>query len=1258
MIQRISLTKGAFSLLKRRYTAVLGKCLLAASCSIFLAVPSLANIPAPGSSFSVNENMSFKNEGSLSYGNITGGSGFTLSLEQTSIDATSVSMEGIKASLTDAALSSAEALRVNETTLASGHLKAAQNIVLSAPLNVLSGHNSLTSTGKDIYLGYGVNISGSATLDLQAAGEITGAEIRGTNLNADYVTAMGDVNFANGEFTSQNKFGPTSFYGGLELDHMTTKMGMVQAAGNVSVTGGSFSAGLAVLMGNNSFANAQVSFDQVVASNLELNGGSLEISSNTANAISHDLTLRDADTTIGNLKVEGGATVRGGSFKADTIELNGASFSSVQASMANPTLNGPLSVLDQAVLTAPAEALATQPLSIRAGTVNAEGDFAPTKLEIDGSALNVSGALDIGMPDFQLADSNITAKGATLGDFISTGQSSLQTTSDITLQNTAVNSGRLIVTADLDAGIVKGETLQLQNGAAASIQASRTSFANIQGAGSLSAHNLTLSNDMNLAGGNLVLTGQTSIEGNLGLERVKGSVNDLEVMGTTDLKASSLTGRNITLGRGATLDETSVLEARSLVTGGDIILANNAELLAGDISMGSANLILEGAQGQRAIAAVGDFGNGDMTVDANSLLSIGNTMPDWTNMGMDGHGASAALGLWTPFELAAGAHADVGAGSIARARSAGANTINFTSDSLLITNARVASRDGAGAISAQNQANANVAAGAHLHILQAQSDGLYRVLGENITVNYEGDAWQGDNVNTDSRLIKLERLGGDKLGWFQAKKVSASDSLPGLTPPIGPGIDDAGDKGQIPPETDFIPSTPITPSNPSAPDKPVVPDTPERPTPPDTPETPPTAPDTPVTPPTTPDTPETPPSEPDTPETPPEDPDTPAAPDEPYLPVEPDQTPPHVYTPGQRFLSRALNFWFIGHDGPLAAKTIESACRIFALGAVPELTVAANQAGYAAMQARMGAASPATNQAINSDGELIADNSATWHGFALWITPLYKSVNGYSLSSGNWDTDVNGGLGGVALGGDYTFENNLRLGLSFNIGGGYSHGNGSLADTTNSMSFWGLGAYAGWNWDNLDISADVAYTSTYNKLKQELPSGMQMDDLKSDITAWALSAGVDLGWTLRTDYVDIRPHAGARYTCLYNDSYDVNSGGTVLEGKAKSANVWTFPVGMSFQKQFTFDNGWRFEPMLDLAVIPAAGENKTKTEVRYTGTDTWMNLKDQFMDDISYRGSFGMKISSDNISLGVNYSMQAGAKTNSQTVMGSFVYSF
>ena len=365
---------------------------------------------------------------------------------------------------------------------------------------------------------------------------------------------------------------------------------------------------------------------------------------------------------------------------------------------------------------------------------------------------------------------------------------------------------------------------------------------------------------------------------------------------------------------------------------------------------------------------------------------------------------------------------------------------------------------------------------------------------------------------------------------------------------------------------------------------------------------------------------------------------------------------------GVRFLSRAARTDYIA-DARQAAVTIESAARMALVGAVPQMTMAASNAAGNAVTQRTSLAQPGGNaiQSVALDGSMQTGASAgdaAKTGFAMWIMPLYQSSNGFGMKAGNFDMDFSGGLGGVAIGADYTFDNAVRAGITFNIGGGYAQGSGDLNETTNNMNFWGIGAYAGWAQNNFGVTADVNYTSTYNKLEQDLPAGMQMGKLKSDVTAYAISAGLRGEYKFETSVMDITPHAGVRYMSLNTDEYDVKSGGTVLKGDAINQNIWTFPVGVAFSKQIETGNGWHFKPSLDLAVIPAAGDIDARSDVRFTGTGTKAELDTQTMDYVSYMGQAGLEFGNETTSLGVNYNIQLGAKSTAHGVFGTFRYEF
>ncbi|WP_304025332.1 MULTISPECIES: autotransporter domain-containing protein [Desulfovibrio] len=361
---------------------------------------------------------------------------------------------------------------------------------------------------------------------------------------------------------------------------------------------------------------------------------------------------------------------------------------------------------------------------------------------------------------------------------------------------------------------------------------------------------------------------------------------------------------------------------------------------------------------------------------------------------------------------------------------------------------------------------------------------------------------------------------------------------------------------------------------------------------------------------------------------------------------------------GVRFLSRATDNRFLGMDKEAAAATIESAARIAFAGAVPQMTKMASDAGTNAVVNRLGFADPADGaQAMDADGKIVDRNTT---GFALWIAPLWQSQHGWGMDADSMDYGFNGNLGGVSLGADYTFENAIRAGITFNIGGGYAESSGGdLSSTDNRMNFWGLGAYAGWNYENFGVMADVSYTSTWNQLKQDVDSRMGMGDLEADVQATAISAGLRAEYLLQTSAMDIIPHIGVRYMSLNTWGYDVDThGGTVLEGDSLHQDIWTFPIGVTFSKDFALDSGWNFKPSIDFSVIPAAGDIKAKQDVAFTGLPGSYEVETQMMDYLTWQGGVGLEMGNDTMSFGVNYTLQAGQHTTGHGVFGSFRYEF
>lgn len=359
-----------------------------------------------------------------------------------------------------------------------------------------------------------------------------------------------------------------------------------------------------------------------------------------------------------------------------------------------------------------------------------------------------------------------------------------------------------------------------------------------------------------------------------------------------------------------------------------------------------------------------------------------------------------------------------------------------------------------------------------------------------------------------------------------------------------------------------------------------------------------------------------------------------------------DTESPH---PGVRFISRAYSRAY-GAPGNAA---VEGAERLPVLGSVPQLTLAANRAAGSAVTERTSLASPGGD--LSSMTALSPDSRRTW---SLWALPIYQSINHYGLDAGSLDADTSGSLGGITVGADCTFDSTLRLGADLSVGGGWAEGSGDFSRTTNNMTFWGAGLYGGWTRGAFGLSADVHFTSSFNSLKQELPSSMRMADLEADITSRALSAGIRAEYRFSAGDVRIIPHAGVRYTNLTVDGYDADSGGTVLEGDGFSQDLVFFPAGVAFEMPLETKSGWRFLPRADFAVVPAAGDIRAREDVHWSGIGKSYSVSTQDMDQVSYTAQAGIECGKDNFSVSVNYALQTGFTTEGHSVFAELRWEF
>lgn len=349
---------------------------------------------------------------------------------------------------------------------------------------------------------------------------------------------------------------------------------------------------------------------------------------------------------------------------------------------------------------------------------------------------------------------------------------------------------------------------------------------------------------------------------------------------------------------------------------------------------------------------------------------------------------------------------------------------------------------------------------------------------------------------------------------------------------------------------------------------------------------------------------------------------------------------------GVRFLSRAMD------ENMLADNAVTDT--------VNEVSQPAVTAGVQNTSLRLSDAASDTVLHHLSLGNYDSGNSFHQDGVDMWATPMYG--NTYMHGMGASGTSVRSNYGGIAFGADTQIGEvaggKVRAGIALNGGGGKSETRGTATSTENSYNFGGINLYSGWNLNNLNVMASLGYSIGDHDVKMSLPSSMQMGQAKADIDTGVFTADLRAEYQIKTNWLDILPHAGVRYTSLHTDSYNLKVNGSTLNNvKSDTQNIVQFPVGVTVTKNIDA-GGWNIKPQADVSIIPAAGEKKAFTKVHFSGVDATDGFNTRIMDSTSWAGMVGVQAEKGNLSLGLNYGVQASSHETDQGVRFTLGWKF
>ena len=349
---------------------------------------------------------------------------------------------------------------------------------------------------------------------------------------------------------------------------------------------------------------------------------------------------------------------------------------------------------------------------------------------------------------------------------------------------------------------------------------------------------------------------------------------------------------------------------------------------------------------------------------------------------------------------------------------------------------------------------------------------------------------------------------------------------------------------------------------------------------------------------------------------------------------------------GIRFLSRAVNENHLPKADTV--HTVDGAAQIAVAGGVQGMAVAAADAPVRAIQDH----ASLSHMTATREGAIRKD------GLNLWINALYGAEHARNLGAGSLDGGYNADFGGIVFGGDYAFGD-FRVGMALNAGSGTARSRGDFNATKNDFDFWGMNLYGSWSRDQFNIVGDLGYSANKNEVKQDLPTTMQLGQLRADVDTGVLTAGLRGEYRFETDWADVTPHVGVRYYNLRTDGFTSRiDDHDVFRVGRDTQEIWTFPIGVSFSRDFETSSGWKVKPRADLSVAPAAGDLKAKAKARVPGVAASDTIKARMMDSVSFDGTLGLEVQKDNISFGLDYGIRASEHKAGHGVNVSFTYKF
>ena len=321
---------------------------------------------------------------------------------------------------------------------------------------------------------------------------------------------------------------------------------------------------------------------------------------------------------------------------------------------------------------------------------------------------------------------------------------------------------------------------------------------------------------------------------------------------------------------------------------------------------------------------------------------------------------------------------------------------------------------------------------------------------------------------------------------------------------------------------------------------------------------------------------------------------------------------------------------------------VEAIARMGAFGGACEVALMVGDSTYDAVSRRF---------AISQHDKML-NTSANGQGGTLWTAPIYKSRQSSDMASQSISYGTDSSIAGLALGGDYSYNENMYFGTVLNAGKGDSSGESAANGVSGDFNYYSVGLYALYKYQNYSFLADLGYSL----IKNELKATTDMGKLKSSFDTTNLSAGITAQVSFNLSGIDIAPHLGARLMHIdFDDDSYVNIGSVSYD----SVDVFSIPAGVSISKEFKSDK-FSFKPTLDLNITGHFGDDSVDSHVTFEGiANSVLSSKTEFIgSSVSYGVRAGFEAQYERMSATAGVGYEGSSNVDELTISGNLSYAF